>query len=115
MMVSSSVARRLGRDRLLPHHPFEEVGIFLVHERLEPVEFRRVEPIEMGVGERPENQVHFLGPPMPGAVAQPPTAHRQIFTGCFFGGHERVVSGDVRPVYALRPALSRLRWNPLSG
>jgi hypothetical protein len=46
----------------------------------------------MRVGEWPENQVHFLGAAVPGAKAQAPPAHSNVFTGAVRGGHDRVGS-----------------------
>jgi hypothetical protein len=65
----------------------------------------------MRVGERPEHQIHFLGAAVPGAIAQAPAAHSQIFTGVVWGSHERVVSGDVSAVFSARQG----RCHPLAS
>ncbi len=89
----------VGRCRFLPHQPGQEVGIEFLEQRLEAIEFCPVHPSEPCIGVGPEQQVHFLGAAVPGAIAQAAQPHSRIFTGVFLKGHERVVSGNVDGVF----------------
>ena len=85
----------VGRRRFLAHQPFEQVGVGFLDKRLEAIEFCPVHAAEARVGIGAEQQVHFLGAAVPGAIAQATQSHRQFFTGVFLKGHDRGVSGNV--------------------
>ncbi len=72
----------MSRRLFLTHDPAQQRGIFLVHKGFEPVEFPLVHRRRVPVGKRPEDQVHLLGAPVPGTIAQPLAAHGNVFTGC---------------------------------
>src|SRR5690349_7822415 len=79
--------------------PVEDLGVRHFEQRLEPIELRAVEPAEMSLGKRTEDQIGLTGAAVPGAEQQ-----------AFAAALGRILHGySVSRGHAKKP-FTRARW-----
>jgi hypothetical protein len=80
-------------------YPVEQIGVRAIEQRLESPELITVQGLEGVLGERAENEVAFLGPPMPAPKQEAPAADIRMFANCRSGN-------DISHLYF------RFHWEP---
>lgn len=64
----------LFRRLMAAEDPLEKIRVGAVEQRLEAIELSFIEVFQARIGERPEQQITFLGPPMPASEKESPAA-----------------------------------------
>jgi len=83
----------LGRRLNAPEDPVEKVGVGAVKQRFEAIELTVVEPCKADIGERPEEKITLLCPPVPASKKESPATDvgailAQRLIGFAMVGHE---------------------------